>query len=238
MRRSILLGCALCFLTTVCVPQSVFPPTLPFQGRLVKQIGGNVNGATPLTLRLYTVPAGGTALWTEVQPAVAVTGGLFKTELGKIAALPATLFDGRTFYLGIQVGNDKEMVPRLVLTSQAYAQLAKNAHDVKAQIVVEAANSPTGEGADEVFADRGITVIPDILANAGGVTGSYFEWTQNIQQFTWPRDRFEKELEVRLSAAYEATRALSLKKAIDLRLAAYCIGIGRVAEAITLRGHG
>ncbi len=113
-----------------------------------------------------------------------------------------------------------------------------NAPDVKASIVVEAANSPTTEDADRVFAERGITVIPDILANAGGVTGSYFEWTQNIQQFTWPRDRFDKELEVRLSAAYEATRTLAAEKAIDLRLAAYCIGIGRVAAAIQLRGHG
>ncbi|MCP5029252.1 MAG: glutamate dehydrogenase [Actinomycetia bacterium] len=115
---------------------------------------------------------------------------------------------------------------------------ADNAYEVKAQIVVEAANSPTSEEADRVFAERAITVIPDILANAGGVTGSYFEWTQNIQQFTWPRDRFDKELEIRLGSAYEATRHLAREKNIDLRLAAYCIGIGRVAEAINLRGHG
>jgi len=107
-----------------------FPTTIPLQGRLVKQIGGNVNGATKLTFRLYTLPAGGTALWTEVQPAVAVTNGLFKTELGSVVALPVALFDGRTFHLGVQVESDQEMVPRLVLTSQAYARLARNAQDV------------------------------------------------------------------------------------------------------------
>jgi hypothetical protein len=115
----------------VTAGQPVFPTTLPFQGRLTKQIGGNVNGVEKLTFHLYTLPAGGAPIWTEVQPAVSVTNGLFKTELGSVTALPVALFDGRTFYLGVQVGTDPEMVPRLALTSQAYARLAKNAQDVK-----------------------------------------------------------------------------------------------------------
>jgi hypothetical protein len=111
-------------------PTQTFPPTIPFQGRLVKQLGGNVNGAVQLTLRLYTTPSGGAALWTEVQPAVPVTNGLFKTELGSVVALPVSLFDGRTFHLGVQVDSDPEMVPRLILTAQAYARLAREAMDV------------------------------------------------------------------------------------------------------------
>jgi hypothetical protein len=131
MRGSIRLAVLIPLLTGVTVGQPVFPTTLPFQGRLVKQIGGNVNGVEKLTLRLYTLPTGGAPIWTEVQPAVSVTNGLFKTELGSVTALPVALFDGRTVYLGVQVGTDPEMVPRLVLTSQAYARLARNAQDVK-----------------------------------------------------------------------------------------------------------
>jgi hypothetical protein len=124
MRRSIRLAALLVPLTGTGVGQPVFPTTLPFQGRLTKQIGGNVNGVEKLTFRLYTLPTGGAPIWTEVQPAVSVTDGLFKSELGSVAALPVALFDGRTFYLGVQVGTDPEMVPRLSLTSQAYARLA------------------------------------------------------------------------------------------------------------------
>ncbi|GEM_PF-1294439 len=107
------------------------PATLPFQGRLTLQSGGNVHGAVKLTFWLYRTATGGTAVWSEVQSSVAVNQGLFKTELGKVMAFPANLFDGRTLYLGIQVGADPEMSPRLVLTSQAYAKLAENAKDVK-----------------------------------------------------------------------------------------------------------
>jgi hypothetical protein len=131
MRGSIRFAVLVLLFTDVTAGQPVFPTTLPFQGRLVKQIGGNVNGVEKLTFRLYTLPAGGAPVWTEVQPAVAVTNGLFKTEIGTVTALPVALFDGRTFHLGVQVGTDPEMVPRLVLTSQAYARLAKNAQDVK-----------------------------------------------------------------------------------------------------------
>ena len=77
--------------------------------------------------KLYAVPSGGAPVWTESQNAVAVSNGLFKTELGSITALPAGLFDGKTYYLGTSVGTDPEMVPRLTLTAQAYAMNAKDA---------------------------------------------------------------------------------------------------------------
>jgi len=131
MRPVILCVLTLILMVSTALPQPIFPTTLPFQGRLVKQIGGNVNGVEKLTFRLYTLPTGGAPVWTEVEPAVSVTNGLFKTELGSVTALPVELLDGRTVYLGVQVGNDPEMVPRLVLTSQAYARLAKDAQDVK-----------------------------------------------------------------------------------------------------------
>jgi glutamate dehydrogenase (NAD(P)+) len=112
-----------------------------------------------------------------------------------------------------------------------------NAPRIRASIVVEAANYPTTPGADKVLADRGVVVVPDILANAGGVTGSYFEWTQNIQQFTWKEERFLAELSDKLTKAYADTQAFADEHHADLRQAAFALGITRVAEACRLRGY-
>ncbi|MGH9230228.1 MAG: Glu/Leu/Phe/Val family dehydrogenase [Acidimicrobiales bacterium] len=112
-----------------------------------------------------------------------------------------------------------------------------NADRVRARIVVEAANHPTTPGADKILRDRGVLVVPDILANAGGVTGSYFEWTQNIQQFTWKEDRFLAELAERLAKASRDTLAFAEEHAVTLRQAAFAIGIRRVADATRLRGY-
>jgi glutamate dehydrogenase (NAD(P)+) len=80
-------------------------------------------------------------------------------------------------------------------------------------------------------------VIPDILANAGGVTGSYFEWSQNIQQFTWKEERFNAELLDKMQGAYRFTQAFADDHVVPLRQAAYAIGIKRVADAAKLRGY-
>ena len=112
-----------------------------------------------------------------------------------------------------------------------------NAGAVRADVVVEAANYPTTPDADKILGDRGVVVVPDILANAGGVTGSYFEWSQDIAQFSWKEDRFNAELKERLQHAYAQTSALATGKGCTLRQAAFAIGIGRVAEASELRGY-
>ena len=112
-----------------------------------------------------------------------------------------------------------------------------NADRVRARIVVEAANHPTTPGADKILRDRDVLVIPDVLANAGGVTGSYFEWTQNIQQFTWKEDRFLAELSDRLAKASHDTLAFAEEHEVSLRQAAFAIGIQRVAQATRLRGY-
>ena len=112
-----------------------------------------------------------------------------------------------------------------------------NADRVQARIVVEAANHPTTPAADKILRDRDVLVVPDILANAGGVTGSYFEWTQNIQQFTWKEDRFLAELADRLAKASQDTLAFAAAHGVTLRQAAFAIGIRRVADATRLRGY-
>ncbi len=108
---------------------------------------------------------------------------------------------------------------------------------VRAHTIVEAANHPTTPGADKVLHDGGVRVIPDILANAGGVTGSYFEWAQNIQAFRWKEDRFNAELSQAMVDAFDATAAVANDQGVSLRTAAYCTGVSRVAEAARQRGY-
>ena len=141
---------------------------------------------------------------------------------------------------GDHITNDEFVgVDADVLAPAALGQVidVDNVERVRASIVLEGANEPTSPAADDVLADRGVVVIPDILANAGGVTGSYFEWTQNIQQFQWTEDRFNNELQDRLSRAYEKTRASAEEHGVSLRRGAFALGVQRVASAITLRGH-
>ncbi len=112
-----------------------------------------------------------------------------------------------------------------------------NAGDVAASIIVEGANAPTTPEASEIFHKRGVLVIPDILANAGGVTVSYFEWAQNIQQFRWELDRITSELEKVMRRAYAAVRDVAREKKLDLRTAAFVLAIRRVGAAAAARYH-
>ncbi|MGH9136669.1 MAG: Glu/Leu/Phe/Val family dehydrogenase [Acidimicrobiales bacterium] len=112
-----------------------------------------------------------------------------------------------------------------------------NADKIDATCVIEAANYPTTPNGSKILRDRGIDILPDILANAGGVVGSYFEWTQNIQMFTWKEQRFNTELQERLQAAYRHTSALQKEKGCTYRQAAFAIGIQRVAAASRMRGY-
>ncbi|HEU4631008.1 MAG TPA: Glu/Leu/Phe/Val dehydrogenase, partial [Gemmatimonadaceae bacterium] len=108
--------------------------------------------------------------------------------------------------------------------------------DVRARLVVEGANAPVTPSADAALEARGITVVPDILANAGGVTGSYFEWVQNTQRFRWSAQRVDEELVRTLTTAYGDVRAAAREFGTSLRLGAFILGVRRVAEATALRG--
>lgn len=114
---------------------------------------------------------------------------------------------------------------------------AGNADAVRARVVVEAANSPLTPQADRILEDRGIDVIPDVLANAGGVVVSYLEWTQNTQNVQWQREQVDAELARRLTGAYLASRERAGRDECTLRQAAHRIAVERVAEAVALRGH-
>ena len=113
----------------------------------------------------------------------------------------------------------------------------KNADRIKAQMVVEAANGPTTPAADEILRERGITVIPDILCNSGGVTVSYFEWVQNIQSFRWELDQINFELKKRMTKATQHVFTRASENGISLRDAAFDIAVERVTRAAELRGY-
>ena len=113
---------------------------------------------------------------------------------------------------------------------------AGNAADIRAPVVVEAANHPVTPEADGLLTAGGVTVVPDILANAGGVTGSYFEWTSNLTAFRWTEEQFNQQLLEFMDRAFRTVWERHLERSVDLRTAAYMVGITRVAEATQLRG--
>lgn len=111
-----------------------------------------------------------------------------------------------------------------------------NAALVRAAIIIEGANAPVEPDADLIFEERGITVLPDILANSGGVTASWFEWVQNRQHYQWGINRVRQELDRILSEAFEQVWQLAQSRQVSLRTAAYMLGVSRVARATALGG--
>jgi glutamate dehydrogenase (NAD(P)+) len=111
-----------------------------------------------------------------------------------------------------------------------------NATEIHAGIVCEGANGPTTLEADEILADRGVLVLPDVLANAGGVIVSYFEWVQGLQEYFWKEDEVNSQLNDIITRAFDQTWALHEEEGTTMRQAAYALAVGRVAEATETRG--
>jgi glutamate dehydrogenase (NAD(P)+) len=111
-----------------------------------------------------------------------------------------------------------------------------NYSKINADYIVEGANQPVTIAADRELRASGVIIVPDILANSGGVMGSYFEWTQNIQEFSWPLEKFRRELDLRMDIAFGNVHKVSKKYSVDLRTAAMVVAVGRVAEAFEMRG--
>jgi glutamate dehydrogenase (NAD(P)+) len=150
-------------------------------------------------------------------------------EHGQLTGLPETeAVDGK---------NLLEMPCDILIPAATEGQLThSNAGSIQARLIVEAANGPTTTEADEIFRDRGIAVVPDILANAGGVTVSYFEWVQDLQRFFWAEDEINQRLEQIMVRSFEAINAKREEQRCDFRLGAYLLAVSRVAEATQVRG--
>lgn len=111
-----------------------------------------------------------------------------------------------------------------------------NAHEIKARLVVEGANGPVAADADDILAENGVTIVPDILANAGGVTVSYFEWVQNRLGYYWTEERVKRRADRVMNKAFDAVWDSAVAHDVTLRTAAYMVGIDRIAQTIKLRG--
>jgi glutamate dehydrogenase (NAD(P)+) len=152
-----------------------------------------------------------------------------KQETGSVAGFPDT--DSVTNEELLELECDV-----LVPAALENAITGKNADRIKAKIIAEAANGPTSPEADRILESKGVLVIPDILANAGGVTVSYFEWVQDIQAFFWSEDQINSRLKEIMINSFRDVLSTSLEKKISMRLAAQVLAIGRVAEANDTRG--
>lgn len=112
----------------------------------------------------------------------------------------------------------------------------KNAHQIKATIVVEAANGPTTLEATRILSERGVLLVPDVLASAGGVTVSYFEWVQNNQGYYWTEEEVEEKLEKVMVKSFDTVYTTAMNRKVNMRLAAYMVGVRKMAEASRFRG--
>ncbi len=153
----------------------------------------------------------------------------YKDRAGTVVGMPGTS----------RISNDDLLALKcdiLVPAALENAITLNNVDQIKAKIVAEAANGPTTPHADEVLARKGITLLPDILANAGGVTASYFEWVQDLQSFFWPAAEVNSKLESVMRRAFVDVHEMTRKHRTHMRTGAYILAVGRVADATLVRG--
>lgn len=173
-----------------------------------------------------------------------VSGGLYNEKGLNIAAITEYMQTHKTIKGYSEKGcveiANKEMigldVDVLVLAAMENQLTAENANDVKAKIVVEGANGPTTTEADAILEEKGVIVVPDILANAGGVIVSYFEWVQNLQAIFWDEHEINSMLKKIILKAFDEVYAQSKDKDVTLRISAYMLALDRVAKAKKIRG--
>ena len=205
----------------------------PVDVRIVAQGYGNVGS---WTCRIASELGFRVIATSDVKGGIYNPDGLNITELDKWYSVAGSVagFTGAT-----PITNEQLLeleCEYLVPAALGEVITAANAYQVKARVVVEAANHPVTPSADRILAERQIVVLPDVLVNAGGVTVSYFEYTQNVQQFRWALERVNSELETRMVATFHEVMARAARDGTRPRQAAMDIGVERVGKAIMLRG--
>ncbi len=215
-------------------------------GHAVREAGVDLRGAR-VAIQGFGNVGSVTArlLWREGATVVAVTdarGGVFNAHGLDIRELAKHVAEAGTVagFAGADALTNAELLelPCDVLVPAALGgQITeRNADRLRARIIVEGANGPTTPEADQIAADRGIVVIPDILANAGGVVVSYFEWVQGLQYYFWRESEINSRLQEVMIRAYNQVSNLAKRERVHLRTAALMVGIRRIAEAFQLRG--
>ena len=169
-------------------------------------------------------------------------GGVYEPRGLDPAKLQALKADGeslKSFPAGKPITNKQllELPVDILVPAALENQITSvNASRIQAKVIAEAANGPTTPLADDILFKRGRTVIPDILANAGGVTVSYFEWVQDFSSYFWDEEEVDKRLEVYMKRAFAAVAATAKRHKCSLRGGAYVLAVERVAEATRVRG--
>jgi glutamate dehydrogenase (NAD(P)+) len=211
-----------------------------------KHVGFDINGATVAVQGFGNVGSVSADLLQKIGARiVAVTdwkGGVYNAKGLDIPAMiefmkQHTTIDGFTGGEPIDnaglFGLDVDVLVPAALENQITAE---NAAAIKAKVIAEGANGPTTPDAHKMLHERGVFVIPDILANAGGVTTSYFEWVQNRHGYFWEEEEVNRRLEAKMCDAFKDVLDTSIRYKTDLRTAAYVVAIGRVATVTKLRG--
>jgi glutamate dehydrogenase (NAD(P)+) len=201
--------------------------------RVVVQGFGNVGGGTVELLHDQGCNIVGVS---DVKGGVYNPAGLSPTGLDAHEQEAGTVAD---YEGGDSVTNEEllELDCDVLIPAAIEGQITdENAERVRAAVIVEAANGPTTPGADEILKDRGILIVPDILANAGGVTVSYFEWVQDLQAYYWQEDEVNDRLRMIMEHSYVDVLNLAEDRKVTMRTAATMLGVGRVAEAHATRG--
>ncbi|MDX2004672.1 MAG: Glu/Leu/Phe/Val dehydrogenase [Meiothermus sp.] len=219
------------FVTAVAAAEKI---GLPVAGsRVVVQGFGNVGNASA---RIFHDAGARVVAVSDVSGAIRNDGGIdpyklvdYVRQMGGVKGYPEAEAIPASELL---------MVPCEFLVPAALEKqiTEKNAWKIEARIIAEGANGPTTPAADDIFAERGIVVIPDVLANAGGVTVSYFEWVQDFNSFFWTEQEINARLERLMRQSFEAIWQVAQDKKVSLRTAAYIVAATRVLEARALRG--
>jgi glutamate dehydrogenase/leucine dehydrogenase len=175
-----------------------------------------------------------------------VTGGYYNSRgldidaVNKyVAAHPKSLLEGHELKGADRITNDELLALKVDLLVPAALENqihAGNADSVNAKMVIEGANGPVTAEADRILEDKNIVIVPDILANAGGVVVSYLEWVQNLQRFMWPAEEINRNLERTMKQSFDNVWNLADAQHVSPRVAAYMLAIEKVAGVMRLRG--
>jgi glutamate dehydrogenase/leucine dehydrogenase len=222
----------------MCIKELLKRRNLPIENTTVAVQGfGNVGSNAAIALH---------DMGCKVVAVSDITGGFYNPQgidiysvNKQLASHPRRLLEGYKPEGAERISNEELLALKVDLLVPAALENqihAGNVDSVRAGMIVEAANGPVTREADRVFDSRNVVLVPDILANAGGVVVSYLEWVQNLQCFMWPAEDINKNLERTMTESFDNVWNLAQQHGVSLRIAAYMLAVGKVADVMRLRG--